>query len=115
MNILPLFVNIGCFYNQTDGLVQKIQSGVLCSAKGLNEIDSGDECKRAAKQLGLEWDHAVKYWNFPACFHVEYGRARYLPRHKVYFNENPNPIRTNLSSQYAAICQGNQKLHNGKS
>ena len=110
---MPLFIDIGCFILQTDGLVQKIQLGTLCSAKGLKEIGSEDACKRAAKKLGLEWDNS---WNgpneFPACLHAEDGR---IGRNKVYFNTSPNPTRTNLKSTYAAICEGNQKIHNIKS
>ena len=94
-------------------MVQKIQLGTLCSAKGLKEIGSEDACKRAAKKLGLEWANS---WNgpneFPACLHAEDGR---IGRNKVYFNTSPNPTRTNLKSTYAAICEGNQKIHNIKS
>ena len=98
------------FILQTDGLFQKIQLGTLCSAKGLNEIASEDACKRAAEKLGLDWANSWFGPNqFPACVHAEDGR------NQVYFNTSPNPSRTNLKSTYAAICEGNQKIHNIKS
>ena len=85
----------------TDPSVQKIQLGTLCSTKGLHDIESEEECKAAGAKLGLIWHRA---WNgpdeFPGCLYAEDGR------NKVYFNVSPNPRRTNLNHEYAAICKG---------
>ena len=66
-----------------------------------SEISSESECKAAVADLGLAWGQT---WNssidFPACYHAEDGQ------NLVYFNESPNPGRTNLYSKYAAICTG---------
>ena len=85
---------------------KKIQRGTLCSVTGLKEITSENECKAAGENLGLVWAHS---WNgpndFPGCLYAEDGR------NKVYFNTSPNPRRTNLSPNYAAICEGERFLN----
>ena len=57
----------------------------------------------ASAKLGLIWHRA---WNgpdeFPGCLYAEDGR------NKVYFNVSPNPRRTNLNPEYAAICKGSK-------
>ena len=103
MNILSTLIYLTnyLFIFQGNGLVQKIQLGTQCSAKGLNEIESADECKAAATELGLKW---ASSWSgqgdFPACLHAEDGR------NMVYFNTHKNPGRTHLNQKYAAICKG---------
>ena len=69
------------------------------------EVSSEDECELAANQLGLEF---AKSWNgpgdFPACLYAkEHTNAD--KRNKVFYNSSPNPGRTNLNSNYAAICR----------
>ena len=80
---------------------EKIQPGTLCTSEAMDEIRSEDECKEAAHRLGLQW---AQSWNgpndFPGCVYAQDGR------NKVYFNVSPNPRRTNLNPEYAAICKG---------
>ena len=86
-----------------DGVMyEQKEAGMMCS-KGMrkdNEIKSADECKEAAELLGLDWGET---WNkpndFPACFF-----SSDLFQREVYFNENPNPARTNDNPSYSAIC-----------
>jgi len=94
---------IGGEYGSSVG-AKKIQRGTLCSATGSKEITSENECKAAAKELGLVWAGS---WNgpndFPGCLYAEDGR------NKVYFNTSPNPRRTNLNPNYAAICEARRE------
>ena len=65
------------------------------------EMVSETKCKAAAAQLDFAWGGS---WygtdDFPGCFYAEDGRK------KVFFNTSPNPGRTDLSRNYAAICKG---------
>lgn len=68
---------------------------------GLFEITSGAKCRQAASKLGLTWAYSFNgLHDFPGCFHTEDDR------NKVYYNLSPNPGRTNLNPNYAAICKG---------
>ena len=74
----------------------------LCSTDGLSEITSETECIAAAAQLGLRWETSFDGPDdFPGCFFDEDSRKT------VLFNVSPNPRRTALNSNYAAICKGN--------
>lgn len=80
---------------------EKIRGGALCETEGYAEITSATECQAAARKLGLQWK-AAWYGNnhFPGCLLSEIGQK------KVYFNLSPNPRRTDLNPNFAAICKG---------
>ena len=64
------------------------------------EIESEEECKRAAATLDLQWGEA---WNvpngFPGCFYAQDWR------NKTFFNRDPTPGRTNTYQKFSAICK----------
>ena len=80
---------------------QKIEPGILCSTKGLDEMTSKNECKAAGEKRGFQWGNS---WNgsggFPGCVYADDGR------NKVYFNISPRPGSKNLNEKYYAICKG---------
>ena len=71
----------------------------------LNEIRTEEECQKEAKKLGIMWDSA---WNgpndFPSCLYAQDSRNR------VYFNLSQIPGRTNVNSEYSAICKINEGM-----
>ena len=90
---------------QIDGWYKKIRACTLCWTEGLDEIETEIECKNAAEILGLEWGFSRNMPNdFPGCFESEDINGWKL----VLFNTSPNPSRTHLKSNSAAICKSNK-------
>ena len=78
---------------------QKATMGTLCNPQTL-ELETEQECINACNALGYPY---LGSWNgpgdFPKCTFTE-GLNRVC-----HFNTSPVPGRTNVNSQYAAICK----------
>ena len=83
----------------SDITYQKSPMGSLCKSQDM-ELETEQECKEACLQLGFPY---LGSWNdpgdFPQCTFTE-GLNRVC-----HFNTSPTPGRTNVNSQYAAICK----------
>ena len=81
------------------GGFQKSAKGTLCNPQTL-ELQTELECINACKELGYPY---LGSWNgpgdFPKCTFTEGGNR------VCHFNTSPAPGRTNVNSQYAAICK----------
>jgi len=81
------------------GGFQKSAKGTLCNPQTL-ELQTEQECINACKELGYPY---LGSWNgpgdFPKCTFTEGGNR------VCHFNTSPAPGRTNVNSQYAAICK----------
>jgi len=78
---------------------QKSAKGTTCNQQNL-ELQTEQECINACNELGYPY---LGSWNgpgdFPKCTFTE-GLNRVC-----HFNTSPSPGRTNVNSQYAAICK----------
>jgi len=88
--------------NNADDYV-KAPKGALCGQYGFTELATEADCRAACADLGYPMDANNPSWNgpgdFPACLYTE-GLNKVC-----HFNTSPNPGRTNVNAQYAAICK----------
>jgi len=81
------------------GGFQKSNKGTLCNPQTL-ELQTEQECINACSVLGYQY---LGSWNgpgdFPKCTFTEGGNR------VCHFNTSPVPGRTNVNSEYAAICK----------
>ena len=91
-----------CFFHPIgavaqDQYVQKLQNEV---EKLKEELQTEQECINACSELGYQY---LGSWNgpgdFPKCTFTEGGNR------VCHFNTSPVPGRTNVNSEYAAICK----------
>jgi len=76
----------------------KSAMGTVCNPQ-TKELATEAECRTACAELGITY---LSAWNgpgdFPACVYTE-GLNKVC-----HFNTSPNPDRTNIRAEYAAIC-----------